>query len=219
MAAIGTSYNGFSLSGGGNVKREDGSGYRAQATGKQTWLESTDSNNPLKLETKQEKIYGAEGVYSTAAALRVGKGANQHLISFTAADNSLVIDGKVTELPGNTPITLSDGTTISRTAKNGISIKTSQGDVISMSIERTGAFKNAYLNIIGEVSPNRQNDEVRGALGGFDDNADWHDDVYLPSGNQLTGTDLSSDWLHGYVEKQWLLDAKEDDLFTLNAKV
>ncbi|MBI6545344.1 MAG: hypothetical protein HY692_01030 [Cyanobacteria bacterium NC_groundwater_1444_Ag_S-0.65um_54_12] len=216
MTAIGTSYNGFSY-GYYSAKREDGAAYTNNLAGKTTLLESTDLTNPLKLQVDQKANPFNQDAPALvqAFALQVGKDSNNHLISYDARTGKLLIDKKEQALPKLSPIVLSDGTTISRTADNAIRIQTSQGDIVNVSLQSNG-FVGSYLEIMGEVSPTRESDSVRGALGAFDDNDDWRDDVYLSTGTQLQGSDLDiSGWLISFMQS-WQQDAKEDDLFIAN---
>ncbi|MBI6546225.1 MAG: hypothetical protein HY692_05490 [Cyanobacteria bacterium NC_groundwater_1444_Ag_S-0.65um_54_12] len=215
MTAIGTSYNGFASVGDPHLHREDGAHYDSMVAGKNTLLESTDSDNPFKLQTDQGAVPGYNGIFNRAVAMKVGAAGDNHVISMDVRSGKFIIDNMQTELPGLSPITLSDGTVISRTSGNAIRIATSQGDVVNITVQ-TMPNGQRYLDVIGELSPTRENDSVRGALGAFDDDADWQNDIYLSSGTQLTATDLNLPGWLAMFQQSWHQDAMEDDLFAQN---
>jgi hypothetical protein len=130
----------------------DGEHYDNMRSGTFTKLKAKDGS--FELQTRQTVV--APGITANdAAAVKLGK----DVVSFDAKSNELFVNGEKKELKPGEELKLEGGTVKAGAQPGAFDITSAKGDKVQ--IQSMGG----WMNVSGEVSPNRIEDELEGTLG------------------------------------------------------
>jgi hypothetical protein len=109
-------------------------------------------------------------------------------VVYDAKTKQMTFNGKPIEVKPGEDFQIPGGGSVSKTP-DGYEIKSAKGDKVDLK------DRGNYVDMTGEVSPDRADGDVVGSLGRFDADTDWRNDLEGRDGKQLNSTDdLINDW-------------------------
>jgi hypothetical protein len=133
------------------------------------FLKAKSASGDFELQTVQGKDKSGRWPNATvnhAAAVKAGKDT----VAYNGLTQTLTINGKPKTLAEGENFKLPDGGSVAKT-KEGLSITSPAGDRVEI-LQRDN-----YIDVSGEIGPNRKDGEVRGSLGNFDADKDAANDL------------------------------------------
>ena len=161
--------NGRTFSSVGDPHETTGDGGKFDNMKEGNFLKARSASGDFELQTVQGKDKSGRWPNATvnhAAAVKAGKDT----VAYNGLTQILTINGKPKTLAEGENFKLPDGGSVANT-KDGYTIKSPAGDRVDI---RQG---DKYIDVSGEIGPNRKDGEVRGSLGNFDADKDAANDL------------------------------------------
>lgn len=174
----------FSSVGDPHETTGDGLKFDNMAVGDFVKLQSASGD--FVLQTRQEPwVKNPKATVNTMAAMKLGNDT----VVFDGKSNSITVNGQKVDLKPGQEMKLPDGGSLKAT-KDGIEVTSAKGDKVTVQ------DKGTYIDVTGEVGPNRKDGEIRGSLGNFDNDTDKSNELMGRNGTKNFGKDVD-----GFIEE------------------
>jgi hypothetical protein len=143
------------------------------------FVKARSASGDFELQTVQGKDKSGRWPNATvnhAAAVKSGKDT----VAYNGLDKTLTINGEKKDLKEGETVNLPDGGKVTKT-KDGVQIVSKAGDTVNIKQQDN------YIDVSGEIGPNRKDGEVRGSLGNFDADKDANNDLVGRDGKVIGG--------------------------------
>ncbi|MEB3223395.1 MAG: hypothetical protein VKS61_15070, partial [Candidatus Sericytochromatia bacterium] len=165
-----------------------------------SFVKARSATGDFELQTVQGKDKSGRWPGATvnhAAAVKAGKDT----VAYNGLTKTLTINGQAKALKDGETFKLPDGGSVSKT-KDGLTITSPAGDKVNIH------QKDKYIDISGEIGPNRKDGEVRGSLGNFDADKNGDNDLVGRDG-KLVGSPKDKAAVDKFIE-QWRTKPEEN---------
>ncbi|MEB3329935.1 MAG: hypothetical protein VKQ33_11945 [Candidatus Sericytochromatia bacterium] len=133
------------------------------------FVKARSASGDFELQTVQGKDKSGRWPNATvnhAAAVKSGNDT----VAYNGLDKTLTVNGEKKELKDGETLNLPDGGKVTKTPE-GLQIVSKAGDTVNIKQQDN------YIDVSGEIGPDRKDGEVRGSLGNFDADKDASNDL------------------------------------------
>jgi Ca2+-binding EF-hand superfamily protein len=165
-----------------------------------SFVKARSATGDFELQTVQGKDKSGRWPGATvnhAAAVKAGKDT----VAYNGLTKTLTINGQPKALKDGETFKLPDGGSVTKT-KDGVTITSPKGDKVNVH------QKDNYIDVSGEIGPNRKDGEVRGSLGNFDADKDANNDLVGRDG-KVVGSPKDKAAVDKFIE-QWRTKPEEN---------
>ncbi|MEB3197468.1 MAG: hypothetical protein VKP62_09725 [Candidatus Sericytochromatia bacterium] len=163
----------------GDPHETSGDGAKFDNMEEGTFIKARSASGDFELQTTQGKDKSGRWPNATvnhAAAVKSGK----DVVTYDGLSKTLTVNGQPKTLKEGESLDLPDGGKVTGN-KNGVTITTKAGDKVEV-IQRDN-----YIDVKGEIGPNRKDGEIRGSLGNFDADTDKANELMGRTGDKPVG--------------------------------
>lgn len=141
------------------------------------FVKARSASGDFELQTVQGRDVSGRWPNATVNHAAAVKSGND-VVAYNGIDKTLTINGEAKELKPGQSYDLPGGGKVNVTDK-GVTITTQAGDVVDIT------QRDNYIDVRGEVGPDRKDGEIRGSLGVFDADTDASNDLVSRDGTVM----------------------------------